>query len=247
MPADQPENPRIRTKLLRIDEKIDDDFFQLLEQLRCKKIRVEEFQAKTLAFVEGLRLSETFAEDIEFAKTAPDQRWLVRRHTNSCRYTILLFRVDEGTAQPPHQHHNLICTQVVVSGRIHFREYQRVGREPPGQLKLRLVRDTVLGPGDVFQASEWQNNVHWFSAEGGPAIIFNINARGYEDTTFNDTDHGPYGRRYLDPVHFDTDGLITAETLNEEEAWRLFHNRHLSDFPVPFTSAGNGGHPTIAI
>ena len=44
MPVDQPENPRIRTKINRLDPMVDDGFYQILEELRLKNIDVDQFQ-----------------------------------------------------------------------------------------------------------------------------------------------------------------------------------------------------------
>ncbi len=247
MPVDQTQNPRIRTKLMRINEKIDDDFFQILERLRGGEISIEKFQEESLAFFENVRLSKAFTDDIAIAAGSDEQRWLVRRHTDNCRYTILFYRVNENEAQPPHQHHNLVSTQVIVSGRIHLREYERVERSDDGKLRIRLVRDAILGPGDVVQASEWSRNVHWFSGEGGPAVIFQMNARGYDTTVFNDDDEGAYGRRYLDPTNVSEDGVAECEVLDPEEAFLRFKGHSLGEYPVPPTVVSDNTCVTIAI
>ena len=41
MPTDQPENPRIRTKVARLDDQVDERYFQILERLRAGAIDVE--------------------------------------------------------------------------------------------------------------------------------------------------------------------------------------------------------------
>ncbi len=233
MPIDQPENPRIRTKVARLDRHVDQRFFEILERLRAGEIDVDGFQSRTLGFLEEIGMADFFADDIEAAARADDQHWLMRRHVDHCRYTILFFRVDPSEVHPPHHHHNLISTQIVMRGRIHLREYERVARDETGQLSLRLVNDAILGPGEAFQASEWKRNVHWFCALDEPAVLFNINARGYERTTFDATDDGPFGRRYLDPTHFDENDLIVCEEFDEAEAERRFQGRRLSEFPAP--------------
>lgn len=233
MPADQLANPRIRTKVLNLSPEIDDALFAIIEELRLGEITVEEYQRKSMAMLEGLSLSKTFAAEIDIAKNQDEQNWLVRRHTDECRYTLMFFKCDENEVHPPHQHHNLISTQIVIEGEVHLREYERVGRDENGQLNLRIVRDKVLGPGSVFQASEWSRNVHWFCGAGGAAILLNINVRGYEKTTFAENDTGSFGRRYLDPGTFDADGLITCEEIDAQEAEQRFQDRPLSDFPAP--------------
>jgi hypothetical protein len=247
MPVDQPANPRIRTKVNCMDHQIDDEFYQLTERLRTGEIDVDAYQAETLAFLQDKGLKKSFADDIAFARSSDDQHWLLRRHTEHCRYTILFFSVKEHEVHPPHQHHNLISTQVVIEGKIHLREYQRVRTNEDDRLEMKLVRDDVLGPGEVFQASEWHNNVHWFCGIEGPALVFQINARGYEKETFDTEDNGPFGRRYIDPTHFDDDGLITCDQFDEAEAERRFQGKPLSNFPAPVSVASNADFKTISL
>ncbi len=232
MPKDQPENPRIRTKVNRLDPKIDHDFFLILEALRNGETDVAQFQESCLGFFSPLVKSGHFDEIVDETMTADDQVWLVRRHTDHCRYTVLFYRVDSGEVHPPHHHHNVISTQIIVRGKVRIREYDRVRREDNGQLVLRLASDRILGPGDNFQASEWDRNVHWFQAVDGPAVIFNTNARGYELSTF-DQDEGSFGRRYIDPTRFRSDQHIDAQEFDELEAETRFQGKPLDDFPVP--------------
>ena len=105
----------------------------------------------------------------------------------------------------------------------------------PAAFADRRVLDLpeLLAPGDAFQASEWHRNVHWFAAESGPAIVWNFNARGYETTTFDPDDGGPFGRRYLDPRTYGVDGLVIAEELDAEAAEARFQGRPLTADPVP--------------
>lgn len=236
MPKDQPANPRIRTKVLKLESAIDEALFAILEKLRLGRIEVAEYQRRTMEMLEAFELSKTFAAQIEVARNQDEQNWLVRRHVDECRYTLLFFKVDENEIHPPHQHNNLISTQVVIEGRIHLREYERAGRDDNGRLNLRLVRDARLGPGEVFQASEWRRNVHWFGAIDGPAVLLNINARGYERTTFAQDNPEVFGRRYLDPREFGADGLITCEEIDEAECERRFQGRRLEEFNAPLST-----------
>jgi hypothetical protein len=247
MPVDQAANPRIRTKVKKLDDRIDEEFYQITERLRADQINVEDYQAQILTLLDDLRLSTTFANDIGIARTAPDQHWLMRRHTDECRYTILFMAVGEGEVHPPHQHFNLISTQVVVEGHIHLREYDRVRYDENNQLVVEIVRDRILGPGETFQTSEWHRNVHWFCATDGPAVVFNINARGYENSTFDNQDTGPFGRRYLDPTNYDSSGLITCSHFDESEAEQRFQNKPLSGFPAPVPAQSDFREKTIAL
>ncbi|MCP4182483.1 MAG: hypothetical protein GY761_04100 [Hyphomicrobiales bacterium] len=135
----------------------------------------------------------------------------------------------------------------MISGKIHLREYEHVEQADGGNLEVRLVRDAILGPGDVIQASEWSRNVHWFSGEGGPAVIFQMNARGYEDTVFDDDYEGPFGRRYLDPTKVSDDGIAECEVLDMDEAFLRFKCHSLGEYPVPLSAVADSTRITIAI
>lgn len=230
---DQPENPRIRTKVLDIDPEIDTALFRLTEKFRTGEMDAEGFQNGLVAVLQQYPMHPCFSEAIAAARSSSEQKWLVRRHVEHCRYTILFFKVDQNEVHPPHHHHNLVSTQIVVEGKIHLREYERIGRDDQGRLKVQLVRDDVLGPGDRFQASEWSRNVHWFSGEEGPAVVFNMNVRGYEPTLYNPHDMEAFGRRYIDPTSIDESGIAVCEEFDAAEAQRRFQGKPLTDFPLP--------------
>ncbi|MEZ5872469.1 MAG: hypothetical protein R3D32_11640 [Nitratireductor sp.] len=223
----------VRTKTNRWAGPMPGALFALLERLRLREISRADYQRELLLMLEGENLGQSLAAEIGKAMASHDQLELLRCHVNECRYTALLYRVDDSEAHPPHEHFNMISTQVVIAGKIHLREYQRNGREDGEHVTLELVRDAVLGPGDVFNASEWERNVHWFSAEGGPALIFNINARGYEPSTFPNAHEPGFGRLYVDPTGYDEAGVVHGEELTPEEARQRFGWRRLSEFPVP--------------
>ena len=225
--------PVVRTKTDRWRSPLSASLLQLLEALRCGQISRIDYQKSLLDLLGREGLEEALAPEVAEAMASHAQLELLRRHVNECRHTVLLYRVDEGEAHPPHEHFNMISTQVVVRGTIHLREYQRVDREDGDHVRMRLVRDALLGPGDVFEASEWERNVHWFSAEGGPALIFNINARGYEPSTFPNAHEPGFGRLYVDPTRYDYEGLVHGEEISPQVAKERFGMRPLSAFPVP--------------
>ncbi|MBL4725542.1 MAG: hypothetical protein JKY83_02475 [Rhizobiaceae bacterium] len=229
---DRVESPRIRTKISKIDDLLDETLFRHIDNLRLGGYSVDEFQT---ALAEFCKLN---ADDPEFVALGDNtsvenqSHWLIKRHIDHCRYSALFYHVADNEAHPPHHHHNVISTQIVISGKLHLREYERVERRGDGKLVLKLASDRMIGPGDVFQASEWSRNVHWFCAVDGPVVIFNINARGFEDKTF-DVDEGTFGRCYIDPTQFDEAGLIVTEEFDAEHAHELFQGRELKEFPVP--------------
>ncbi|PCI04378.1 MAG: hypothetical protein COB78_08665 [Hyphomicrobiales bacterium] len=232
MIEDRPSNPRIRTKISQIDNGLDETLYQHIDKLRLGGYSVDEFQNALAEFCRAQASDPNFSALGDKTSVENQSHWLIKRHIDYCRYSALFYHVAENEAHPPHHHHNVISTQIVISGTLQLREYERIERRDDGRLVLKLVSDRMIGPGDIFQASEWSKNVHWFCAEGGPAVIFNINARGFEDKTF-DTDEAAFGRCYIDPTQFDNTGLIITEEFDAERAHELFQGRRLDEFPIP--------------
>jgi hypothetical protein len=229
---DQPEGPRIRTKVNLLPEEIDDRYLGLIQQLRRGESTVEAYHSACLDYFHPLLSDGVLRGLEEMALSTEGELELLRRHIDECRYTVIMYRVPQGYVHPPHHHFNVISTQIVLRGKIRIREYDRIGRDANGQLEMALVSDRTLTKGDWFQASEWKRNVHWFQAVDGDALVFNTNARGFEPETF-DREEGPFGRRYIDPTGFGDDGKILAREIDEAEANALFANRALDLFPVP--------------
>jgi hypothetical protein len=227
--------PTLRTKTCLLPKPIDDEYLEIIQRLHRGDLSAEDYLAETIAFfspkIEGGELTSLISD----AFSGSEQLELVRRHIDDRRYTILFYGVEKGEVHPPHHHFNVMSTQIIVRGKVRLREYDRVNRTHSGSLRLRLVNDTTLKVGDVFQASEWNRNVHWFQAVDGPALIFNTNARGFEEKTF-DFEEGGFGRRYIDPTNFTLDGLIEAAEFDHEQAMQRFGGKSLDEFPVPADS-----------
>ena len=112
------------------------------------------------------------------------------------RWKVQLFRVAAGTSQPPHCHENLASCLVVLDGRLHVREFDRLrARETREFTTLRRAFDAELGPGEAILTAEDHRNAHWFGAVGGPALAVNFKASGY----FRRDLPRLRNRRYLDP------------------------------------------------
>jgi len=223
---------RIRTKSNLLPPAIDEDYLRMIHQLRVGDLDVEAYHRECLAYFAECIATNAFDDMIGRARTQSEELELLRRHLDDKRYTVLLYSVAEGEVHPPHHHHNVISTQIVVEGKIRVREYDRLHRDDNGGLILKIVSDRILQSGDWFQASEWKRNVHWFQAVDGPALIFNTNARGFEPETF-DVDDDSFGRRYIDPCSFDEKSHIRGEEFDKAEAFARFGGRSMDEFPVP--------------
>ncbi len=227
---DQPSNPRIRTKTNLLPEPVDDRYLALIRKFAEGQLSVEAYLDRCIDCFHSAVMSDEFSELRTKAAARGGQFELLRRHLDNKRYTVLFYNVEQNEVHAPHSHHNLASTQILVSGKLHLREYDRAGRDNKGRLLAKPVSDRLMLPGDTFQASEWKNNIHWFQAVDGPALVFNTNARGFEKPTF-ESNGEQFGRRYIDPTSPAVDGLIVCEEFGAEEAAKRFSNRALESFP----------------
>ncbi len=147
---------------------------------------------------------------------------------------IQLLYLQPREVHPPHCHHNLISLQMVLHGRVHIREYDRVARLGPDSLLLRIRKDGVFGPGGLMDTTEIEKNAHWFAAGDDPAVILNFYILGYQEWTFDPPELSRKGRKMLDPTGpVQRDGLIVAREIPIEEGYIKFGNKPLADFPQP--------------
>jgi len=96
------------------------------------------------------------------------------------KWKLQLFRIADGTSHPPHCHDNLASCLVVLQGRVHAREFDRVrAGENSAATTLVPVFDAELQPGEGLITTEDYRNCHWFGSVGGPALAVNFKASGY--------------------------------------------------------------------
>lgn len=203
----------------------------LMDRLARRELTVDAFQAEIADLHRRLDLPRSLAAWIERAITEQKNQTLYRRTRDAGRETIQLFYIEPGEVHPPHCHHNVVSSQVVLQGHIREREYDRVTRLADGSILLRRRSDGRFGVGEGLNSTEVDKNCHWFAAEAEPVIMLNFNIYGYQDWTFNPKDQ-PFQRNLVDPT-FGTnpDGLIIARDIAVEDAYAKFGGRPLDDFP----------------
>jgi|SRR5215204_53552 len=205
---------------------------ELIEKLRRSELKPDAYQRAVQVMQEELDLPRTLAPWIERTLEEKQDIVVYRRTGKTHREALQFFYIDPNVFHPPHCHHNILSTQLMLRGRCHSREYDRIARLSDDTLLLRLRFDGWIGPGEALRASEIDRNCHWFGAGDEPVVMLNFNAYGYQDWTFNPKDR-PLRRNLVDPTYGKNgDGLIIAKEVSVEEAYAKFGGRPLSDFPV---------------
>ncbi|WP_114947832.1 hypothetical protein [Microvirga calopogonii] len=205
---------------------------ELIGRLRRRELTPAQYQVAVKAMHDELDLTNSLAPWIEQTLAAKQDVVLYRRTGKAHREAIQLFYIDPNVFHPPHCHHNILSTQLVLVGKAHVREFDRIARLSEDTLLMRLKRDAWIGPGEALRTTEIDNNCHWFGAGDEPVVMLNFNAYGYQDWTFNPKDR-PLRRNLIDPTYGrNPDGLLIGKEVSVEEAYSKFGGRPLSDFPI---------------
>ena len=194
---------------------------------------VEAFQARVLALLRADPPAAALQPWVERALADGADQVLSRRDHGGRDDTIQVIHVAPHEVHPCHCHHNVTSTQVVLTGTVRAREFDRVDAPTPGTLRLRLLFDGTVGPGGVLQARDTARNAHWFAAGDTPTTMLNFNIRGYETATFWPPETRPLGRRLLDATQPAGDGLLLGRVLAVDDAYARFGRTPLDAFPMP--------------
>ncbi len=132
-------------------------------------------------------------------------------------FAAAYFVFAKGQVITPHGHRGMVSAHAVVSGRLHARTYDRLGRDGDALL-LRPRLDTPVLPGFSAAISASEGNVHWFVAERDASatldvIVQDIDANGRE-----------FAIELVDPraAKPDIDGIIRAPLISWEESSRRY-------------------------
>lgn len=207
---------------------------RLIDELRARRVTPDLFQDRIRALHEHLDLRNELAQWIDRALKEQKDQVLQQKTVPELAHTLQLLYLEPREVHPPHCHHNLISTQVVLSGRVYVREYDRVARLDEDTILLRLRTDRWFGLDDTMQTTEVERNAHWFAADDRPAVMLNFYILGYHDWTFDPKGSRNKGRRMLDPtLSAQGDGLIVGKEIPLEEGYVRFGNKPIESFPIP--------------
>jgi hypothetical protein len=205
----------------------------LVEKLARREMTPDRYMEAVKDLQEELDLVNSLATYID--RTLDEKRDIVvfQRTRATHREAIQFFYLAPNVFHPPHCHHNILSTQLILRGHAHVREFDRIARLSPDTLLLKMRLDARLGPGEALRATEISRNCHWFASGDEPCVMLNFNAYGYQDWTFNPPG-SPLRRNLVDPTFgLSPDGLIIAKEISVEDSYGKFGGRALSDFPMP--------------
>lgn len=128
-------------------------------------------------------------------------------------FAAAYFVFAKGQVITPHGHRGMVSAHTIVSGSLHVRTYDRLGRDADA-LRLRPRLDTRAGAGFSAAISAREGNVHWFVAEQDASatldvIVQDIDANGRE-----------FALELVDPLaaQIDSDGVLHAPLLSWEQS-----------------------------
>jgi hypothetical protein len=204
-----------------------------IDRLAAGALTADEYQDEIAALFDRISPVEALADWTRRCLDEAQDQVLVRRTTPTTAMWFQLLHLRPYEVHPPHGHRNLISNQVVLHGKGHLREYDRVARVDEQTVLLKLRSDRPITVGDRIRTTEVDRNVHWFGGDDQPAVQLNFFVVGYQDWTFDGARPMRRGRTYFDPTGaVQADGMILAREIPVEEAEALFQNRPITDFPV---------------
>ncbi len=128
-----------------------------------------------------------------------------------------IFAMSKGRSVIPHGHDNMATGFLILKGTLRGRHYDRI-EDHKDHYIVRPTIDRTFTPGQCSTISDHKDNVHWFTAEGDSAFIFNIHV--------NDTDPGNPkrpGRVYVDPLGEKlAGGLVKAPKISYGKANQMY-------------------------
>lgn len=111
--------------------------------------------------IQGIRLPERGETDV-VSNLAP-----------GLRFKTEITALNRDRSIPPHAHNNQMTAHLVLRGELRARHFDREDQEDKEKILTPTV-DRSIRRGDFSTMSDDKDNVHWFTAQGGPAFLFNV-------------------------------------------------------------------------
>lgn len=147
---------------------------------------VEEL-ARQIELEEVLRAIdfEKLERDFRFTSDGGTKQFIKLPGSNLV-FGAAIFGLERNKAITPHGHRHMASAHMVLDGRLHVRNFDRVADEER-HLVIRPTVDETIGAGAVSTMSSDRNNVHWFTAKTARAFTLDVivdsltpDAPGYE-------------------------------------------------------------------
>jgi len=214
-------SPIVRKWLIEMED--------LTQQLRQRRVKSTEWQGQIESLLSRVDLNDLLSA-IDFdrlAKTAvfPEDHESAEdvdfSHNEGLpaelSFAPYFYALKRGTAIVPHGHRNMASMHMMLKGRAHCWQFERVSDEAQ-YLTIKPDIDKVLEVGAVTTVSDQRDNIHWFKALSEPVFMFNIGVfRINPSEAFN-------GRDCIDPLGGEKlkDGLIRARRIELKEAYKIY-------------------------
>ncbi len=147
-------------------------------------------------------------------------------HPRGLSFHCKVFGMEEDRAIIPHGHRNMVSAHLVLGGRFHLRQFDRLGDEE-GALIVAPTVDEQIGPGHASSISDERNNIHWLVARGGRAHTLDVIVLGLE------REEGSYAIENLDPERAERlpGGRLRMPTLSVADGLRRYGKDHHASMP----------------
>jgi hypothetical protein len=84
-----------------------------------------------------------------------------------------LFGLEKRKSITPHGHQHMVSAHMVLDGKLHVRNFDRIGDEQT-HLVIRPTIDDVIARGAISSMSSERNNIHWFTGLTDRAFTFDV-------------------------------------------------------------------------
>jgi hypothetical protein len=204
------------------------DLNALGQELKAKKLKDTEFQAKMEALYKKVDLADLVSfvklDEIAAKVKLPGNGALSTgfdltkvEGLKSVVFGKQIFCLKKDRAVVPHGHSNMCTGFIVLRGTFRGRHYDRLETKEDHFI-IKPTIDQEFKAGGCSTISDHKDNIHWFRCTSDAGYIFNAHVIGYDPTIKDES-----GRLYLDPEGEKlAGGLIKAPMMTSGECHKKY-------------------------